>query len=405
MSESVRSSRRGNGEGSIYKRKSDGKWVGDFTIGWKAGKRVHKVVTGSSRREVRDKLAALQSSKAAGTLSDPSGMTVSQYLDHWLENIARPAIRRTSYVSYRGIVNGHLKPKIGAHRLEKLSAVHLQAMLSGLETDGMKPRRRQMIFSTIRRALNVAVRQHLIPRNVCSAVESPKVEKRAMKTMTAKQAQKLLTETEGTPEHAVYALAVTCGLRQGELFGLRWSDVDLGVGKLSVCQTLIECNGAFHFGPPKSRSGVRSIRLPELAIAALRDHLRMQKDAGLDKAETVFCDSVGGPLRKSNFANRHFKPLLKRLELEGFRFHDLRHTSATLLLAQGVHPKIVQTHLGHSQISLTLDTYSHVLPSMDEDAANKVDAILTPTTNALPKRPKRKGRRRAEETPQVKSRQ
>lgn len=387
--------RRGNGEGSIYKRKSDGKWVGDFTVGWRGLKRIRKVVLGDTRQEVRDKIAALQTSKAAGTLADSGGITVTQYLDHWLENIARPAIRATSYVSYKGIVGKHLKPHLGRHRLDKLSPVHIQTMQGDLERDGKKPRLRQLIHATLRRALNVALKQGLITRNVCDLVDSPKVEKITMKTMTAEQAQTLLKETEGTPEHALFVLAISCGLRQGELFGLHWEDIDLDSGRLSVRRTLIECSGVFQLGPPKSRSSIRSLRLPEIAVAALQDHRAIQADANLAENEFVFSDSEGGPLRKSNFTKRVYKPLLERTGLQGFRFHDLRHTSATLLLARGVHPKIVQSRLGHSQISLTLDTYSHVLPSMDEDAASQVDDVLSPTTNKLPKTKGQKQKKRA----------
>jgi len=169
---------------------------------------------------------------------------------------------------------------------------------------------------------------------------------------------------------------VTTGLRQGELFGLQWADVNLQTGMLAVRRTLIEVGGKLSFGPPKSKSGTRAIRLPAVAVEALTTHRAEMMRDGFAGASVVFCDTKGGPLRRSNFLRKYFKPLLERAGVPDVRFHDLRHTSATLMLADNIHPKIVQQRLGHSQIALTLDTYSHVLPSMDEAAAGTFDRLF-----------------------------
>src|SRR5205807_7025156 len=192
------------------------------------------------------------------------------------------------------------------------------------------------------------------------------------------QVIRLLEAAKGDRLEALYVLAVTTGLRQGELLGLHWDDIDLAGTALRVRHTLHELNGRLWIGEPKTRRARRQVDLPAIAVVALRNHReRMMIEGHPD--ELVFCDTRGGPLRKSNLVRRSFLPLLKRAGLPTIRFHDLRHTAATLLLAQGVHPKIVQERLGHSQISLTLDTYSHVLPGMGREAASKLDALLTRT--------------------------
>ena len=180
-------------------------------------------------------------------------------------------------------------------------------------------------------------------------------------------------------------LAITTGLRQGELLGLQWDDVDFDGAALHVRHTLHELNGRLWIGEPKTRRARRQVDLPTIAIAALQDHQERMLIEGHPHG-LVFRDTRRGPLRKSNLVRRSFLPLLKRAGLPAIRFHDLRHTAATLLLAQGVHPKIVQERLGHSQISLTLDTYSHVLPGMGREAASKLDALLMKTPERQPAR-------------------
>ena len=314
-------------------------------------------------------------------------MTVTQYLDHWLENISRPTVRRNTYLSYKGVIDNSIKPIIGRIRLDKITPVNVQAMYGKLEDEGRSARYRQLTHAVLRRALNVAMKQGLVIRNVCQAVDPPRVEKRKIETLAPDQVQKLLDETEGTPSHALFVLAITCGLRQGELFALHWSDVDFDRGTLSVSKTLLEADKAPHIGPPKSKSAIRVLILPPIAVEALEDHQKMQADAGLDDNELIFTSEKGMFIRKSNFQRKVFKPLLRACELPDIRFHDLRHTSATLLLQQGVHPKVVQGRLGHSQISLTMDTYSHLMPAMDAEAAQLMNTLLKPTTTQLPPKP------------------
>ncbi len=210
-----------------------------------------------------------------------------------------------------------------------------------------------------------AVTWSLIPRNVTEAVEPPREQKKEIRPLDEDQVKRLLKAVRGDQLEALYVLAITTGMRSGELLGLRWEDVDLQTGTLQVRRTVF--NGRIE--PPKTLKGKRSIRLTQTSITALRKHPRA--------SEWIFSTKVGTPMSVHNLHNRSWKPLLKKTALPlDTRFHDLRHTAATLLLSRGVHPKIVQELLGHSSISITLDTYSHVLPNMQEKAVEAMEDIF-----------------------------
>jgi integrase len=222
-----------------------------------------------------------------------------------------------------------------------------------------------------------------VARNVCDAVRPPKVQAKEMRALSPEEARQLLTGAVGDPLEALYILAVTVGLRQGELLGLKWQDVDLDAGRLQVRRSIARVNGhGWLEQEPKSASSRRSVALTPLAVAALQRHRQRQLERRLkalawEDNGFVFANEVGRPMTPQNLTKRSFHPLLERAGLPRMRFHDLRHTAATLLLAQGVHPKIVQEMLGHASISLTLDTYSHVTPSLQAEAAEKMQAIFS----------------------------
>jgi integrase len=236
---------------------------------------------------------------------------------------------------------------------------------------------RQLTHAVLRRALKQAVKWNLVPRNVCDAVDPPRVPKRTITPLTAEQVRKLLKAAKYDRFHALYVLAVGSGLRLGELFGLQWQNVDLEAQAITVCHTLLEVKGQLELAEPKTSKSRRRVDLPKTAVDALWKHKKRMLAEGFAAATWVFCNSQGGPLRKTHFHRNEFKPMLKRAKLPSIRFHDLRHTSATLLLSAGVHPKVVQERLGHSQISITLDTYSHVLPTMQVEAAGKLNRLLS----------------------------
>ena len=229
----------------------------------------------------------------------------------------------------------------------------------------------------------------LLGRNPADAVIRPKLVKKEMKTLTDTQVQTLLLAVRGTRYEALYLLAVTTGIRQGELLGLRWSDLDWVTRQLSVQRQLQRLSGqGMVFSEPKSASGRRVIALGSATIEKLREHYKHQQLERLAAGgrwienDLIFPTIIGTPIEGSNLI-RNFKSRLHAYNLPNIRFHDLRHTAATLMLQQGIHPKVVQERLGHSQISMTLDTYSHVLPNMQEEAAQKIDELIIPVAVRL----------------------
>jgi len=380
--------RRGSGEGTIFQR-TDGRWCAAIANGCDAsGKRRRRWIYRATKGEVTEELTRLQGRKLDGTLGDAGRLSVGKYLDQWLESSAKATVRATTYVSYKGVIENHIKPRIGGLSLAKLAPAHVQAMYATMEDNKKSARLRQLTHAVLRRSLNQAVKWNMVPRNVCNAVYPPRVARKEIRPLTAEQVKLLLKAAAGDeskavpadPLEALYVLAVTTGLRLGELFGLQWADVDLTAGCLHVRYTLMEVNGKLSLSEPKTARSRRKVELPAFAVEALRGHQRSALAAGGREFATeghVFRNSRGGPLRRSHFHADSFKPLLKRAKLPAIRFHDLRHTAATLMLAGGEHPKVVQELLGHSQISVTMDTYSHVLPTMQREAIDRLGKLLS----------------------------
>ncbi|MER3401403.1 MAG: site-specific integrase [Thermoflexus sp.] len=364
------------GTGTIYEYRP-GRFRGMLDLGVGAdGKRIRVSTTGGSVEEVQQKLDAMKQDVLRGLPINSEKLTVGEYLARWLEDAARPAVRPSTHVRYAAIIRIHVAPRIGAIPLAKLSPVHVQGLYADLERAGVSPRMRQFTHAVLHRALNQAVKWRLVSHNACDAVDRPRVPRKEVRTLDAEQARRLLEAARGDRLEALCVLALTTGMRQGELLGLQWEDVDLKAGTVSVRRTLLELNGKL--APGETKSGrPRRVDLPDIAVEALREHRKRMLAEG-HPGPWVFCDTRGGPIRRNNIIRRWFKPLVRRAGLPDIRFHDLRHTAATLLLRLGVHPKVVQERLGHSQIGVTLDTYSHVLPSMQKEAARKLDAIFRP---------------------------
>jgi integrase len=352
--------RRGRGEGSIYRRKN-GSWVAQYTVGDK-----RRYIYGKTRKDVAARLSKAIAERDSGTVYDSENLKVADYLDRWLDSI-RDTLRVRTWQRYEQITRLHLKPTIGRTRLDKLNALQVQYLYRSKLDSGLSPRTVQIIHTTLYKSLKQAMRWSLVSRNVCEVVVPPRVPKSEIKPLDAQQTKKLLDTTRDTqPDfHALYVLAVTTGMRSGEILGLQWQDVDLDADTLQVRRTVF--NGAV--STPKTSRSNRGIGLPKLALEALRRHPR--------NAGWVFSSKSGTSLSVHNLHNRSWKPLLRDARLPRIRFHDLRHTCATLLLSKGVHPKLVQELLGHSSIEITLDTYSHVLPSMGHQAADAMDDALS----------------------------
>ncbi len=373
-------SRRGNGEGTITRRK-DGRWEGRYYVPTENGTK-RKMIYGKTQAEVRDKLTKALSNRIDGMVYDDENIAVGEYLDAWLKGSVCGTVRRSTYDRDSFLVNNHIKPILGGMKLKKLNSAHVQSFYRDRLDAGLSASTVHKIHDILRRGLAQAVKWHLLPRNVADVVKPPRPVPTEMVALSADDTRRLLEAAGEYRLEALYILAIHTGMRQGEMLALRWQDVDMENAVVSVRRTLTRNGGKVAFGEPKTKKSRRSIRLTPQAVEALRSHLERQlrdmeilgdryQDQGL-----VFTTDTGGPINPSNLRQRSFAALLKRAGLRHMRFHDLRHTCATLLLSRGVHPKFVQELLGHATIAITLDTYSHVMPSMGDATAKAMEDAL-----------------------------
>lgn len=358
--------RREKGEGSVYRRK-DGRCVGEYKDA--NGKR--RYVSGKTKAEVRAKLRKLLADRDEGIAYDSENLTVGNYLNTWLVAL-KGTVRARTWQRHEEVVRLHLKPTIGGVKLDKLNVLQVQSVYGQKLADGLSPRSVQIIHATLHKALKQAVGWTLIPRNVSDGVMPPRPLKREITPLSQEQARTLLQAARGDRLYAFYVLAVTTGMRNGELLGLQWKDVSLADRTLRVRRTVF--NGII--SPPKTLAGNRTIGLSGLAVAALESH---RLTAGKQQScEWVFPSRTDTPLSVHNVHNRSWKPLLERAGLPtSTRMHDLRHTCATLLLSKNVPVKVVSEMLGHGDVSITLAVYQSVLPHMQESAARVMDDALT----------------------------
>ena len=373
--------RRGNGEGSISRRK-DGRWEARYTAHTAGGPK-RRVVYGKTRKEVADALARALADRASGLVFDAGSITVGEYLDRWLEDSDRGSIRASTYERHKEIVGLHIRPALGCVNLSKLTPAHVQGLYRDKLDSGLSTATVQKIHAVLHKALAQAVRWNLVPRNATDAVKAPRPTPPEMRPLSPEKARKLLETSRGDGLEALYVLAVHAGMRQGELLALKWEDVDLNEGVVRVRRTLVRSGGRVAVGEPKTKGSRRTVYLTGAAKEALRSHLGRQleemgrlgdlyRDHGL-----VFTSGVGTLINPTNLRRRSFAPLLQRARLPQIRFHDLRHTCATLLLTRNVHPKYVQELLGHATAAITLDTNSHVIPGMGNHTARAMEDVFS----------------------------
>jgi integrase len=375
------SRKRGNGEGTIHRRK-DGGWCAQYTV-YTAEGRKRKTIYGKTRVEVAAKLAKALSDREGGLAFDAKNLVLGEYLDLWLEDSVRDTVRATTFERYEQIARLHICPELGPLKLKAVTPAHIRGLYRNKLSSGSSPRTVQYIHVTLHKALKQAVLDGLIPQNAAEAVKPPQVRREEMRPLTPEQVKVLLEAARGDRLEALYLLAVTTGLRQGELLGLKWEDVDLEASKLQVCRTLATAKGGPALTAPKTSKSRRSVSLTRSSVDALKSHLKRQLEeinrAGSLWQENglIFASEEGQPLKRRNVTNCKFRSLRKRAGLAAIRFHDLRHTCATLLLGRNVNPKIVSEMLGHASIAITLDTYSHVLPNMQNEAAKAMEDALS----------------------------
>lgn len=325
-----------------------------------------------AERKLREMLTALDK----GVPVDTSKITVSELLNRWYSDYVVPNTKPRTAESYEVIIRVHLKPHLGLVQLAKLQALQIQAMESALLRDGKSAKTVLNVHRVLREALEQAMRWGLIWRNTAQLVDPPRPEKSRPKVPSPAEVWRILALAKETPYYPAYHFMAFTGCRRGECLGLKWRDVDLDQGVASIVETVQRVKGrGLIFDTPKSVSSRRAIALDSEAIDVLRAHRlellqqRLLLGNRWDDFDLVFPGPFGGPLDPSVLTHT-FERLSKKASVKGVRLHDLRHFHASLLLQMQVHPKVVQERLGHATISITLDTYSHLIPSMQADAAD-----------------------------------
>lgn len=374
-------SKRANGEGSIYQR-ADGRWSGATYVLRTDGGRVRRQVYGKTRAETATKLRQMIAKTEAGIPLAVEAWTVESYGRHWLENIVGPRLRPASLSSYEGTLRLHIVPVLGKVQLRKLQPAQVRALLGTKQREGLSPRSVQIVHSTLRSILAEAVRDELVERNVAALVRAPQQVKEEVQPWSPEEAAVFLSTAGAHRLGTMFSVGVAVGLRRGELLGLRWEDVDLEAGTLRVQQTVQRLAGyGLVFGPPKSNRSGRTIPLPQASLQTLRQHRlgqaaeRLATGPGWTDSGLVFTSTVGTVVEPRNLS-RLFDQLIVQAGVRRIRFHDLRHTCASLLLAQGVPPRVVMEVLGHSQPAITMDLYSPVMPTALREAAKAMDRAL-----------------------------
>ncbi|MBV9691594.1 MAG: site-specific integrase [Ktedonobacteraceae bacterium] len=364
-------------KGSVYQRK-DGRWVAQFYL--ETGKKKYFYC-----KTEKDAYAALRKAlheQERGTLATGPQQTLKVYLEQWLEQVHRPTVRLSTYNLYRIVLDKHLTPCLGHIQLQRLTPQHVQAFYVSKLREGLSAKRVRAFHALLHMALDNAVKWNLIARNVCDVVTPPVPRQHEIQPLDQEQAKRFLQAVHNHKLEALLTMALVTGMRRGELLGLHWQDIDLETGSVQIRRSVNRVGGfGLQESEPKTAKGRRKIILPSFVREVLQRHRTRQQEARVKAGaqwqgkEIVFSNMYGGYIDPSNL-QKDFKRILKEAELPNMRFHDLRHSAATLLLGMGVNPKIVQELLGHSTISMTMDIYSHVLPSMQQEAMGKLDDLF-----------------------------
>ena len=310
-------------------------------------------------------------------------------LQSWLAEVAKRQVRPSTFTTYELMVRLHIVPVIGKKRLDRLSAPDVRRQVNVKADEGLSPHSVRHMHAVLRSALEQAVRDDLLPRNVARLVQLPSSRSAPVQPYDADEARRLLAAAQDDRLYALWAVALGVGLRKGEALGLRWSDVDMKAGRLHVRQSVQRQAGGLVFVEPKTHRSRRTAPLPLVCLSALRAHKLRQSQERLacgpywQNFDLVFTTTHGTPIDPRN-VNRWFDQLCTRAGIRRLRVHDLRHTCASLLLVQGVTARVVMETLGHSQMAVTMDLYTHVLPGLQEAAATEMDRALGPVvTNVV----------------------
>ena len=385
-------SRRGKGEGSIYQR-DDGVWIGAIDLGWSGGKRSRKVVSAQTRGEVVKRLRELQPTIAQGIIPAPDRLTVAMYLNSWVtERIPGTVTTRTQEL-YERAVRDYINPSVGKIRLNKLAPSDVSRMLQELEGRGYSPATKRMARATLRRALRMAEQDGILTRNVASIAEGPKLDHGEGRSLSPEQAKIFLQAVKGHRHEGAYVIALSLGLRRGEILGLCWNDIEASEGAvvLHVRRQLIRDKSGVQLVDLKTVGSRRVLHLSRPLVEVLEQHRTRQDAEELvvgqrwkNEHELIFTSNIGTPLDPEAFG-RTVPRICKEVGLGHWSIHELRHSCASLLMAMEVPLEVVSEQLGHASIRVTKDVYGHLMPRSRAKAAEAMRTILYDALDDSPK--------------------
>jgi integrase len=366
-------------------RRNETSWTVRIFLGRdETGKRryFNKTVRGT-KKDAQKYLTAKLREKDLGVFVEPASMSLNSYLDRWLEEIAKNKVREHTFNSYESLLRIHIREKLGLKRLSDIQALEIQQLYNDMKKSGLSPRTIRYVHTVLSSALKQAVKWKLLNQNPCDLCELPRKEKTEMKYLSSEQTAKFLEVAKDDKWFALFLLAIETGMRPSEYLALQWKDINFDHKVLSVRRVVRDRKGGgFYFTEPKTGKSCRSIDLSRSLVNALKTHRRKQLEerlrlgANYRNYDLVYASEIGTPLARRNLDRRHFRPLLKKAKLPEIRLYDLRHTMATLLLTEGVNPKVVSERLGHASVVLTLDIYSHVLPTIQKTATDKLEKLI-----------------------------
>jgi integrase len=375
------SRRRGRGEGSIQKR-PDGKWRATISLGiGPDGKRRRKDIYGATKAEVQRKLRAVQSANDAGKLPTTTRTTVAEYLEFWLENISK--VKASTKQRYRQLVTRYVNPVVGKTRLQQLTPIHIDSVISSADKSGLGKTTQRNLFGVLRKSLNDAVKRDLIGGNPCLKCDAPQQAKSQQNIWTAQEAQQFLEHTKDHRLFALFALAAYTGMRQGESLALQWSDIDWNRNKITISRTLTDVGGQAVVGDDaKTDAGSRTISVPTCVMEALDKHrARMMMDSHPTSGTAlVFVSHQGTVIRRRNLLRDTFKPSCKAAGVPVITWHQMRHSAATMMLESGIPIGNVSKQLGHASSVVTAMVYSHVTDAGMDRVADAMSTLLNSQT-------------------------
>ncbi len=370
--------------GQIVKR-GENTWYIRIFLGRDAeGKRKYfnKTIHGT-KKDAQKFLTAKTREKDLGIFVEPASMPLNEFLDRWLEEIAINKLRARTFDNYESLLNCHVRKILGSKKLSDIQAYEVQKLYNDMKKAKYSPKTIRHVHNVLSPVFKQAIKWKMLIQNPCDLCELPRMEKPEMMYFTPEETTKFLDAAKEDKFYTVFLLAIETGMRPDEYLGLQWKDVDFENGAISVRRALVvKKGGGFIFTEPKTKKSRRSIPISKSAINALKNYRRNQLEeklklgADYENYDLVFASEIGTPLLHGNLLRRHFKPIRDKAKLPKIRLYDLRHTTATLLLSSGENPKVVSERLGHASIVLTLDTYSHVLPTLQKDATDKIEKLM-----------------------------